>query len=99
MIYLIPQAIIAAAEKNPDHLALRYNGQSLTYSQLVDKASRLARTLQEHGISRGDRVGIYLNKSFEIHHWPLWDYDGWGRIYPPRPIRPDLAAGICDPGL
>ncbi len=65
MIYLLPHAIDHSAERFPDKEAFRFYGQSLTYSQLVRRANALAHILQEQGVKRRDRVGIYLNKSLE----------------------------------
>jgi len=65
MIYLIHQAIDRAAGKHPDYEAVRMYDQSLNYEQLAQRSNQLARTLQENGVKRRDRVGIYLNKSLE----------------------------------
>lgn len=64
-IYLLPQAILESANRYPDHEAVRVGGQCLTYQELAEQASRLASVLAEQGVRRGDRVGIYLNKSLE----------------------------------
>lgn len=63
--YLLTQSIEAWADHTPDHEAVRYSGQGLTYQQLLDRAGRLAGVLSDQGVRRGDRVGIYLNKSLE----------------------------------
>ncbi len=65
MIYLIHQTIDATAEKFPDNEAVQIYDQRLTYTQLVERSNSLARMLQETGVRRGDRVGIYLGKSLE----------------------------------
>jgi amino acid adenylation domain-containing protein len=65
MIYLLPHGIDRSAEQFPDKEAFRFSGQSLTYAQLVRRANALAQMLQEQGVKRRDRVGIYLNKSLE----------------------------------
>ena len=67
MTYLLHQAVTRAAERTPQQEALRCNGQSLSYAALEQRANSLARLLFEHGVQRGDRVGIYLNKSLESH--------------------------------
>ncbi len=67
MTYLLHQAVTRAAELTPPQEALRCNGQSLSYAVLAQRAASLARLLLEHGVRRGDRVGIYLNKSLESH--------------------------------
>ena len=65
MIYLLPHGIDRSAERFPDKEAFRCYGQSLTYAQLVRRANALARMLQEQGVKRRDRVGIYLDMSLE----------------------------------
>lgn len=67
MTYLLHQAVTRAAEATPQQEALRCSGQSLSYAELAQRAASLARLLLEHGVQRGDRVGIYLNKSLESH--------------------------------
>ena len=39
--------------------------RSLTYAELEATANRVARLLGAHGVRRGDRVGLYLEKSLE----------------------------------
>ena len=65
MIYLLPQAVDQSADKYPDHEAMRFNGQGLTYAELAHRTDKLARLLIDQGVRKGDRVGIYLNKSLE----------------------------------
>ncbi len=65
MVYLLHQAIDNAAERFPDEEAVRFSGRSLTYAELKRRTDRLAAVLMERGVSRGDRVGIYLKKSLE----------------------------------
>lgn len=65
MIYLLPHAIDQSAEKYPDHEAFRCNAQSITYAELACRTDNLARVLIEQGVQKGDRVGIFLNKSLE----------------------------------
>lgn len=65
MIYLLPHAIDQSAAKYPDHEAMRCNGQGLSYAELARRTDSLAQVLVEQGVHKGDRVGIYLNKSLE----------------------------------
>ncbi len=62
---LIHLSIAESANRHPDKPAFRWGGEQLTYAELHDRASRLARTLGEFGVQRGDRVGLHLNKSLE----------------------------------
>lgn len=65
MRYLLSHAVTHWAERAPDHEAIRFSGQSMTYAELEAQSNRLARTLRESGLKRGDRVGIYMNKGLE----------------------------------
>jgi amino acid adenylation domain-containing protein len=42
---------------------VKFGSERLTYRELDDLASRLAHVMIAGGVSRGDRVGIYINKS------------------------------------
>ncbi|MFD0982678.1 amino acid adenylation domain-containing protein [Tropicimonas aquimaris] len=53
------------ADANPDKPAFRLDGASLTYADLAAATSRMARTLVEAGVCRGDRVALFLDRSFE----------------------------------
>ena len=61
--YLLHQAVGDHAEEHPEHPAIRYSGKQLTYAQLYQQANQLANVLIDLGVQRGDRVGIYMNKS------------------------------------
>jgi amino acid adenylation domain-containing protein len=65
MRYLLFQAIDTSAERYPEAEAVRYSGQCLTNAELSRSSTNLARILVEQGVSRGDRVGIYMNKGLE----------------------------------
>jgi len=51
--------------KYPDNTAVWARGQSLTYRDLDERSNQLAHLLREHGIRKGDRVGIYFPKAVE----------------------------------
>ena len=63
--YLLSQYLPSAAETEPDALAVIDRGRALTYAELEARANQLAHTLVELGVARGDRVGLYLDKSLE----------------------------------
>jgi len=49
-----------SAEKHPDAVAIIFEGYKMTYRELDEAVSRLARALQELGMGKGDRVAIFL---------------------------------------
>jgi amino acid adenylation domain-containing protein len=65
MLYLLPQSVSNAAVRYPDHAAVCYAKNCLTYSELDARSNSLAHHLIETGLQRGERVGIYMNKGLE----------------------------------
>jgi len=54
-------------EKYPENIAVQFNNDSISYSELNKKANRLARYLQSAGIGRGDFAGIFLSRTPEMY--------------------------------
>jgi amino acid adenylation domain-containing protein len=87
-ISLLPQAVDYAADRLPDHEAVRYYDDIISYSDLATKTNRLARFLYDQGVRRGDRVGIYCFKSIEAMI-ALWGIMKAGAVYVPiDPLSP-----------
>jgi amino acid adenylation domain-containing protein len=63
MVYLLQHLLVESAAHAPDKEAVRFEGQGLTYAQLDHLTNQVARALRAAGVQRGDRVGIYVNKS------------------------------------
>src|ERR671932_1658682 len=63
MAYHLSQLLVQSAAREPERPAVVFQDQHLTYAQLNDQSSRLARLLAAHGMRRGDRVGLYFQKS------------------------------------
>jgi amino acid adenylation domain-containing protein len=57
--------LAASAERRPDGVAVVDGDRRVTYAELEATANRLAGLLREHGVARGDRVGLFLDKSLE----------------------------------
>lgn len=57
--------LTTAAREYPDHEAVRYKGQSISYPELDQMSGALAARLAQAGVCQGERVGIWLNKSIE----------------------------------
>ena len=62
MQYLLWHCVENAAHARPDHPAVRFDGQTLTYQALAEQTARLAGVLREAGVRRGDRVGVMMTK-------------------------------------
>ncbi len=65
MIYLLPHTISNSASRFPNREAFRCGGKSLTFKEIEAKMNQLANLLHQIGIKKGDRIGIYLNRSLE----------------------------------
>ena len=50
----------------PGHAALRFDGRTITYRDLLDEVSRFANALRSLGVAKGDRVAIYLGMIPEL---------------------------------
>lgn len=57
------ELVIEQSKKNPNKVAVIDYKSQLTYEELVQKSYLLANNLNRKGISSGDRIGIYMNKS------------------------------------
>ena len=65
MIYQLQHLLRQAAGLAPDRHAVIDADRRLTYRELDDRSDTLATLLIERGVRRGDRVGLYLDKSLE----------------------------------
>lgn len=54
------------AARNPDRMAVRCAGRSVTYTELVDRACRLANALRDRGLQKGDRVALLGPNAVEL---------------------------------
>jgi amino acid adenylation domain-containing protein len=62
----IHQVFEASVAKTPDAIAVSFQGKSLTYKELNRRANRVAHRLQHLGISDGTKVGLSIERSFEL---------------------------------
>ncbi len=54
------------AALQPDAIAVECQGRSISYGALDAAANRLAHLLADHGVQRGQVVGLYLHRSIEM---------------------------------
>lgn len=64
-MYLLPQLLVKTSERYPDKDAVVLGDISINYGKLESMSSKLATSLVQLGIKKGDRVGIRLKKSVE----------------------------------
>jgi amino acid adenylation domain-containing protein len=79
----------AQASRTPDSVALRYERECFSYSELNRKANRSARLLCDAGVSTETRVGIFLERSPEMIIAMLAILKAGGAYIPLDPKLPD----------
>ena len=62
----IHQLFEEQAERTPDNVALVFEGKTMTYSQLNQKANQLAKLLRVKGVKPDDIIGLMIYRSFEM---------------------------------
>jgi len=65
MYELLQDLLIKSAKQNPDRIAVRYKSKEISYGELDKISNQLAWVLIQNGVRRGDRIGIYLDKSID----------------------------------
>ncbi|SKA48843.1 amino acid adenylation domain-containing protein, partial [Chitinophaga eiseniae] len=54
------------AQQTPDHIAVEFNEERVTYRQLNHRSGQLARHLVHHGVAPGDIVGLMMERSTDL---------------------------------
>jgi amino acid adenylation domain-containing protein len=62
----IDQLVDEQALRDPEAPALRFEAETMTYGELRERANRLAHRLQREGVGPDDRVGVAMERSFEL---------------------------------
>jgi len=62
---LVQDFLQNSAEKYPNKTALVCDNRRLTYAEVENQANQIAHGLIERGVSRGDRVAVFLQNSVE----------------------------------
>ncbi|WP_460700196.1 amino acid adenylation domain-containing protein, partial [Nocardia thraciensis] len=62
---LMPELLTRAAGSGDDRIAVRHNGTAVTYRQLDEQSSRLARVLVRRGVRPETFVAVALPRSYE----------------------------------
>ncbi len=63
--FTVHDLLANAVDRDPDRTAIIDRGTRYRYRDLARRVNALTAALTEHGVGRGDRAGIYLEKSFE----------------------------------
>ncbi|MFE4201638.1 gramicidin S non-ribosomal peptide synthetase GrsB [Aneurinibacillus aneurinilyticus] len=62
----VHQLFTEQVEKTPDHVAIVFEGEKVTYRELHDRSNQLARFLREKGVKRESIIGIMMERSIEM---------------------------------
>ncbi len=65
MAFLLHQLISDSAQRTPEAPALLFKQEKLSYGELRDAVAQVASGLRTLGVSRNERVAVYLPKQFE----------------------------------
>lgn len=65
MSELVHDLLLRSARERPHAKALTYQDHSRNYSSVAEQVLSMAAALRRHGIERGERVGVYLEKCIE----------------------------------
>lgn len=62
---LLQDTLLVTADRYPDRTALIVGDVRMSYREVTDYACRLAHTLRARGVSRGDRVALFMDNSWQ----------------------------------
>jgi len=63
---LLHELFEAQAARTPERTALRAGTTALSYAELEARANRLAQVLRSHGVGRGERVGLCVERGADM---------------------------------
>jgi amino acid adenylation domain-containing protein len=96
--FLLHDHLIDAARGSPDKVALVCKGARITYRELDERSTALARTLVAGGLERGDRVVVFADNTAETvtAFWGVLKADGVVSIVDPMTKVDKLAYLLGD---
>ncbi|MFN8007389.1 MAG: AMP-binding protein [Terriglobia bacterium] len=95
---LLPDYLIASAQRYPEKVALVYQKKRVTYAELERRSNALAHGLLQCGLQRGDRVIIFADNTIEtvISFWGVLKANGVVSIVNPLTKADKLAYLLND---
>jgi amino acid adenylation domain-containing protein len=97
-ILILHEAFESQVEKTPEAIAVEFDGEQLTYSELNQKANQIAHYLCSLNVSPEMLVGIYLDRSIEMVVGMLGIFKAGAAFVPLDPSQPQerLAFMLAD---
>ena len=95
---LLPELLERSAEKHPDAVAVVDSHRVITFGGLDSEANRIARLLQDSGVSRHDRVLMALENSveFAVSYFGILKAGAVAVPLPPGPQNNRLSSVVRD---
>ncbi|MDO6435722.1 amino acid adenylation domain-containing protein [Flavitalea sp. BT771] len=84
----LPELFRRHAEKTPEAIALRYEGEEMSYGELEERSNRLGHYLRGRGIEKEERVGICMERGFGMIVGLLGILKAGGAYVPVDPSYP-----------
>jgi amino acid adenylation domain-containing protein len=84
----IEKLIFDQADRNPNAVAVEYNGAQLSYSELKRQSLQISQALREFGVEPGWAVGICQNRSLATIPLLLGVWNAGGVVVPINPNAP-----------
>ena len=85
---LMHQLFERAVATYPQHIAIDYKGDKLTYQELNQRANQLAHSLKENGVGNGDMIGLIISRKLEMIISMLAIHKAGGAYVPLEPNLP-----------
>ncbi len=83
------------AERNPDHEAVMFGNQTLTYRQLNERSNQLARVLQDKGACTDQVVAVLTDRSAHMIIGILAILKAGAAFLPIDPELPENGGLLC----
>jgi amino acid adenylation domain-containing protein len=90
----LQELVAAQAERTPEAVAASFDGEELTYAELVSRARGLARHLTALGVEADGRVGVLLERSLEMIVGLLGILEAGAAYVPLDPTLPPERLGV-----
>lgn len=97
---LVQDGLYESARLAGDREALVTEGVRLSFVEVLDRAQRLARALQDHGLDPGDRVAIFMDNGVDavVSIYGTWIAGGVVMVVNPQTKARKLAYLLADSG-